>query len=205
MFGTTTIAKKNSERPHVPELWVYSMIVFAATFTSLIAKDKMNGIRRAISKFQLFVLTMLLFILAPLGSATNLTWDLARMVRYYMKHPSSKTSLNWTSREPASLSVRRFTRRAWKSGRDELMSKRAPTQEHLRSLYNAWRQLGEDLETSDVLFNARTVNLNVRDFEPLERCAFDQCECSVFESTHPMKACRGCFLVAYCNEECQRK
>ncbi|GJE90255.1 zinc finger MYND domain-containing protein [Phanerochaete sordida] len=37
----------------------------------------------------------------------------------------------------------------------------------------------------------------------LERCGWRECDCHVLRPAHPLKLCKGCWVVAYCGDRCQ--
>lgn len=69
-----------------------------------------------------------------------------------------------------------------------------------KPLLDAWKSLGNTLQ----LAGSRTSGSEVeQELDILERCAREECACSVYKPKHPMKVCKRCWLAAYCNERCQ--
>lgn len=96
--------------------------------------------------------------------------------------------------------LRRHTYRMWHSTVAEIASKRELYKNvQWRAVVASWRRLGrlmpadarDDLAGDDAL-------------PPLARCTWAKCECHVHRPTHPMKLCKGCWVVAYCSTRCQR-
>ena len=42
-------------------------------------------------------------------------------------------------------------------------------------------------------------------FEPLRRCSWTECVCSVHKPAHKLRVCKGCCVVAYCGTKCQTR
>ncbi|GJE90260.1 zinc finger MYND domain-containing protein [Phanerochaete sordida] len=101
--------------------------------------------------------------------------------------------------KPALALLGRHTHRAWQATVAVLDARR-----DLRELAQwreplvVWRRLGwfmpADAREDDVDEEPRGV---------LERCAWTECECHVHRPLHPVKVCKGCWLVAYCGARCQ--
>lgn len=64
----------------------------------------------------------------------------------------------------------------------------------------AWRRLGRFMPT-----DARDEAPVESPLGVLERCGWAECECHVHKPTHPIKICKGCWVVAYCGPRCQTR
>lgn len=122
---------------------------------------------------------------------------LAGMLHYYSRHPSSRQSLHRSARTPPSAAVRSYTFTRWKTTQRAMRAKCFHLHAEKRRLWTAWNAIGAKLEPG--------ADLNPREFGPLQRCANQACMCSVYKCSLPMKACKRCYLAAYCNRNCQEK
>lgn len=125
------------------------------------------------------------------------------ILRYYMCYPSDSSSLSWVSHYPPPLSVCRYSHKAWQDMLDKLLHHCISTHITLKYVVVAWWKLGHELERG--LEQIPAHNSESPDFGPLERCADAECLCSTHHPVHSMKMCKGCFKVAYCNEQCQKR
>ncbi|GJE90267.1 zinc finger MYND domain-containing protein [Phanerochaete sordida] len=102
---------------------------------------------------------------------------------------------------PALAPLRRHTYRAWRTAVAELDRRRdlrEPNEVEWRGALAAWRQLGRFMPP-----DAREEVDEEGGLAVLERCACAECECHVHKPLHPVKVCKGCWLVAYCGPKCQ--
>lgn len=136
------------------------------------------------------------------GTIMAATKELCRILRYFERHPSNVESPHWVEREPAPPSMRRFSYRQWKIAEDELHSRTANPHMFVKMIFGTWSRLGRELERCQPPTYNRP---EPRDFELLRRCSYSGCACSVFRVTHGMSMCKGCYLAAYCNWNCQQK
>lgn len=128
---------------------------------------------------------------------------LTRMLHYYSRHPSSSDSPHQAARFPPTLAVRKYSLSQWKIARRTMRSEFFHLHAEKKQLWAAWNELGTKLELGAAA--ASVTDPNRLEFGPLERCAYAECMCSVYKSSHPMKSCKRCYLVAYCNKNCQEK
>lgn len=70
-------------------------------------------------------------------------------------------------------------------------------------IVQAWHAFGKALEVEKYLSVAEQTSHSV--FPPLERCAWQDCLCSVYKPIHPLRVCKGCWRVVYCNAKCQTR
>lgn len=125
------------------------------------------------------------------------------MLEYYSRHPSSPDSPHWSARHPPSLAARRYSLARWKITRNNMRAGGFRIHKKKQILWLNWNLFGPILERG---VNAvQTSQPDCQEFGPLERCANQECVCSVFKSTHAMKICKQCFLVSYCNKSCQER
>lgn len=128
-------------------------------------------------------------------------WELGRSLRYYRVHPGPSRPQPWRRRPPPSLRVFALD---WMIGAqkelDELPEDADPL---LKTVRAVCAQLYQDLLDHHMSMVSHEV-AGAQDFEPLERCAWEECTCTVFQPLHKLKKCTGCHLVAYCNLRCQR-
>lgn len=120
------------------------------------------------------------------------------MLHYYSHHPSSLQSLHRPSRmPPPSVAVRNYNLAQWKITQRAMRAKCFHLHAEKRRLWAAWNSLGAKLEFG--------TDSSRNEFGPLQRCANQACMCSVYKCPRPMKSCKGCYLAAYCNRNCQEK
>lgn len=130
------------------------------------------------------------------------------MLFYYRKHPKFALPMfrKWPERGLPPLSMIEFTYGEWETTKNTLdrlgVGRRASTTD-LEEIYNGWESLGQILELLESRHDG--ADRNVLDFEPLKRCGWRHCPCSVHLPTHPMKVCKACWTVAYCSERCQKR
>lgn len=117
---------------------------------------------------------------------------------------SHKAAKRWPESGLPPPSVRRFTLDAWQRAKQDMMAKKLHTNIATKPLFASWIVLGRvlDQRESDFQDSGETME---RDFGPLERCARQECACSVFQPTHSLRLCTGCWSVAYCNGRCQEE
>ncbi|GJE90269.1 zinc finger MYND domain-containing protein [Phanerochaete sordida] len=98
--------------------------------------------------------------------------------------------------------LRRYTYSAWRASVAELDGRHA-----LRDLPQwceplaVWRRLGR-LMPPDARDDGAHV-IEERTTGVLERCQWRECACHVLRPAHPLKVCKGCWVVAYCSDKCQ--
>ncbi|GJE90261.1 zinc finger MYND domain-containing protein [Phanerochaete sordida] len=103
--------------------------------------------------------------------------------------------------KPTLAFLRRHTYRAWRNTVAELDRRRdlrEPDQAEWRGALIAWRQLGRFMPP-----DAREDVEEESGLAVLERCAWAGCGCHIHKPLHPVKVCKGCWLVAYCGPRCQ--
>ncbi|GJE93279.1 hypothetical protein PsYK624_094380 [Phanerochaete sordida] len=97
---------------------------------------------------------------------------------------------------PRMLARRRLMRSRWQATSDELARSQVARQSAEWTAFSRmWRRAGT--------FFPPVPDAAESPFEPLERCGWGECLCSVHKPAHRMRICRGCWLVAYCGTKCQ--
>lgn len=198
IFGREKRRRGEDEKPYVPELWIYAV---AAMFA-----------RHAFSGVEYLKMTLSTSKGAPpsprcyfahtmIETLVHTLWELGRSLRYYRTHPGTSHSQPWLRRPPPSLRV--FVIIWWASALKQLEGLPRRMGPMLKSVNAAYVELFQDLDSHHESMLPHEV-AGVQDFEPLERCAWEQCLCSVFRPLHSLKKCTGCHMVAYCNLRCQR-
>ena len=71
----------------------------------------------------------------------------------------------------------------------------------LISIRNQWALLGRNLKKSKLELNDEEIRSA---FPALSRCGWSKCLCSAYKPAHPLRACKGCWRVAYCGSKCQK-
>lgn len=146
----------------------------------------------------------MIFIACFIDIYTLALLALSRMLLYYSRHPSSSNSAHRAARSPPTLAARKYSLSQWKIARRTMRSKFFHLHAEKKQLWTAWNELGTKLELG-VATAVSVADPNRLEFGPLKRCAYAECMCSVYKSSHPMKSCKRCYLVAYCNKSCQEK
>lgn len=101
---------------------------------------------------------------------------------------------------PKTVAIRRHTLKAWLATTNQLNRSRLAQRDRGWKRFSLlWQRVGTlippvpDLEASEAAF------------EVLQRCGWGECLCSVHKPAHRMRICKGCWVVAYCGAECQKK
>lgn len=114
-----------------------------------------------------------------------------------------RTLLRRRSTPEASAELRalaRHTHSAWKASADEISRRRlGPRFPAWRHFLILWRALGDVLRYHPEDDDASPV------FGALERCGWEGCLCSVHKPAHSLRVCKGCWVVAYCGAQCQKR
>lgn len=145
-FVSTVICSAVDERkprPSLPERWVHETIVVLSRAMCATFKDESNnnGINQYVKALM----------------------ELAGMLHYYSRHPSSRQSLHRSARTPPSLAVRNYTFTRWKTTQRAMRAKCFHLHAEKRRLWTAWNAIGAKLEPG--------ADLGPREFGPLQRCA----------------------------------
>lgn len=127
------------------------------------------------------------------------------MLWYYAQHSSRVDSSRWLSRFPASPAVIRFSRIVWSRVHNTFCKQNLAFDQTFKPLYRAWSQLGRALTAAEKNISSAGSTSPDASSSPTERCASEECACSVFRTSHAMKVCRGCWGVSYCNAICQKR
>lgn len=67
-----------------------------------------------------------------------------------------------------------------------------------RAVVTDWRKLRNALPRPSNSISAPV-------FHSLERCADNQCLCSLYKPVHRLRVCKGCYCAAYCSAQCQER
>ncbi|GJE89907.1 hypothetical protein PsYK624_060190 [Phanerochaete sordida] len=106
--------------------------------------------------------------------------------------------LDLDDRRPQALAMRRFTHNFWREITIDLHQQRLALRHRgWRTFSVLWRRVGQAIPEGPEAVP------NEAPFEPLARCAWHKCLCSVHEPKHRMRVCKGCWVVAYCGTKCQ--
>ena len=110
-----------------------------------------------------------------------------------------------SSPDPELEVLRRYSANTWQETKLAMRahsSSRVPT---WRSITRTWTVLGRALDVDRYLSAEEQAKSDERVVNPLERCNWQDCVCSVFKPIHLVRICQGCRAVAYCNSKCQLK
>ncbi|GJE93332.1 zinc finger MYND domain-containing protein [Phanerochaete sordida] len=105
-----------------------------------------------------------------------------------------------TDSRPKTAAMRLHTLRAWQAVTDEIA--RNGQLAHRSATWLEFTQLWYALQ-EHVAWPAPREPYHAP-FGALERCAWDECLCSVHKPAHCKRICKGCERVMYCGERCQR-
>lgn len=101
---------------------------------------------------------------------------------------------------PKVVAMRRHTLKAWQTTTNELNRSRLTRRDTAwRPFSLLWQRVGTlippvpDLEADEAAFDV------------LQRCGWSECLCNVHKPAHRMRVCKGCWVIAYCGAECQKK
>ncbi|EKM50108.1 uncharacterized protein PHACADRAFT_105693 [Phanerochaete carnosa HHB-10118-sp] len=98
------------------------------------------------------------------------------------------------------VTIRRHTLKAWQATTNELNRSRLVQRDRAWKRFSLlWQRVGTlippvpDLEAEEAVFDV------------LQWCGWSECLCNVHKPAHRMRVCKGCWVVAYCGAECQKK
>ncbi|GJE89911.1 zinc finger MYND domain-containing protein [Phanerochaete sordida] len=99
---------------------------------------------------------------------------------------------------PKELAIRRLTYNLWRETTDDLNRRRLVLRsQEWKEFARVWRGVGRAIP------DVPEGEASESPFEPLARCAWGGCLCSVHKPKHRMRVCKGCWVVAYCGTKCQ--
>ncbi|GJE93259.1 zinc finger MYND domain-containing protein [Phanerochaete sordida] len=121
---------------------------------------------------------------------------LGRVIRWWFPRLQE---LSVVDRRPKTLAIRTHTLTVWQTVMGELSRRRmAQRSSDWRDFVSTWIRVGGLMPPvpDEVPEDSP--------FEPLQRCGWSECLCSVHAPAHSMRVCKGCWLVAYCGANCQK-
>lgn len=107
---------------------------------------------------------------------------------------------------PQLATLREDSRRRWRITLTAMRRLSCHRKSNLRRMYQDWLSLRLVLDVDRFAqSDDESDGHHEHAFAPLTMCNWKDCMCSVHEPIHPLKICKRCQRVAYCNSRCQSK